>query len=264
MKKGFVLLGVTLFSISMFACSFKSERNVNVEVNGTNVLDAKAGIDTENPDLVSASINTSKFRTINFGKQDGSPISWYVISDDDDGYQLLVTEKIIDTIQFNTEDVKVEWSNSTLYDYLNSDFINECFSSEEQSKIVYVNDIDDAKVTMLSLNNLIDLYGRIFYIPDEFYGVKDYFEANKDIIAKPNEKAIKNSIEIYENATYAELNGTEIDNRYDFANGHSPYWLINTADDTSDVFLVDPTGYITYLEPNRNYIGVRPVIRIKK
>ena len=263
MKKLFVFFSVIALIISIFACSVKSESQVNFEVNGTNVLDAKAGFDTENPDLVSASVNTSKFRTIDLGKLDGRPISWYVI-DDSDEYLLLLSEKIIDTMPFHNGDTRVEWTNSTLYDYLNSDFINECFSSEEQDRLVFINDSDNAKVTMLSLNNLIDLYGRIYYIPEEFYGIKDYFEANKDMIALPSKRAIENDIEIYDNATFAEIMGQDVDERYDFANGHSAYWVINTAEESNDVFFVTATGYIDYLEPSRNYIGVRPVIRVKK
>lgn len=263
MKKILVILSSMALIIVCFACTIKSESSVNLNVNGTNVIDAKTGFDTENPDLVSASVNTSKYRTINFGKLDGRPISWYVIAEDDE-HALLLSEKIIDTMPFNTKNVKVDWTNSTLFDYLNTDFINECFTSDEQKQIAFVNNSDDAKVTMLSLNNLIDVYGKIYYIPDEYYGVKDYFEANKDIIAKPSQRAIKNDIEVYENTTFAEIMGQEVDKRYEFANGHSAYWVINTTEESSDVFLVTATGYINHLEPDRKYIGVRPVIRMKK
>ena len=263
MKRLLVVLSAMSLVLGLTACSFKTESKVNFDVNGTNVLDAKAGIDTENPDLVSASVNTSKYKTIDFGKLDGRPISWYVIAEDNE-HALLLSEKIIDTMPYNTKNVKVEWTDSSLYDYLNTDFINECFTSDEQQKIAFVNDSDDAKVTMLSLNNLIDIYGKIYYVPDAYYGVKDYFEANKDIIAKPSQRAIKNDIDVFENTTFAEIMGQDVDPRYDFANGHSAYWVINTQEETNDVFLVTATGYINYLEPDRKYIGVRPLLRMKK
>ena len=263
MKKLLLVLSAIIFAIITSACSVKTESKVNFEANGTNIIDAKAEFDTENPDLVSASVNTSKYRTIDFGKLDGRPVSWYVIAEDDE-YALLLSEKIIDTMPFNTSNVKIEWTKSSLYDYLNTDFINECFTNDEQKKIAFVNNNDETKVTMLSLNNLIDLYGKIYYLSDEFYGVKDYFEANRDIIAKPSQRAIKNDIDIFENSTFAEIMGQDIDKRYDFANGHSAYWVINTAEDSNDVYLVTATGYIDYLEPDREYIGFRPVIRMNK
>lgn len=257
MKRILVILSALALGICICACASSQTKS---EVNGTNVIDNKT--ETENQNSVSESANISH-RTINFGKLDGKPVSWYVIAEDNE-YALLLSEKLIDTMPFNTTNVKVEWTKSSLYDYLNTDFINECFTNDEQQKIAFVNNSDDAKVTMLSLNNLIGVYGKIYYIPDEYYGVKDYFEANKNIIAKPSQRAIKNDIEVYENTTFAEIMGQEVDKRYDYANGHSAYWVINSAEDSNDVYLVTATGYVDHLEPNRKYIGVRPVIRMKK
>ena len=257
MKRILVILSALALGICICACASSQTKS---EVNGTNVIDNKT--ETENQNSVSESASISH-RTISFGKLDGKPVSWYVIAEDNE-YALLLSEKLIDTMPFNTTNVKVEWTKSSLYDYLNTDFINECFTNDEQQKIAFVNNSDDAKVTMLSLNNLIGVYGKIYYIPDEYYGVKDYFEANKNIIAKPSQRAIKNDIEVYENTTFAEIMGQEVDKRYDYANGHSAYWVINSAEDSNDVYIVTATGYVDHLEPNRKYIGVRPVIRMKK
>ena len=71
-------------------------------------------------------------------------------------------------------------------------------------------------------------------------------------------------IEVFDNATFAEIMQQDVDKRYDFANGHSAYWLLNKTEDKQNVYYVTSAGYITYVEPNTEYIGIRPMIRIKK
>lgn len=211
---------------------------------------------------VSKEETVPEIKTIEFGKQDGKPITWQIVAEN---YRerILVSEYIIDAIPYDENDTPTEWQKSSLYDYLNSDFVNESFNKEEREKLISVNDEDDGVVTLLSLDNLIDLYGEIHYVTPNYYNNQDLFEANVAIIAKPNEKAKYNEIEIFDNEVYAGIMRHEKpDERYEFANGASPYWVLDRVDDSINVHYVMPTGYIGDMEQNREYIGVRPVIRI--
>lgn len=262
----------TLLVLSMIlatACSYKSESSVKVNVNGENIVDAKTTIDTDADKLLDVVANTGGFAKIDFGHQKDDPVTWLVVLEDDNT-KILLSEKVLDVKKYNEKDEKKDWDKTTLYEYLNSDFVNEYFTSEEKEKMAFTNDVDSDLVTMLSINNLLDLYGNdkeddIYYEKDGYYGDKDFFAANEKIVAKPAELALYNEIETYDNDTMAKIMNKDLDKRYDFANGCVPYWVLNQVDDThSNAFFVTATGYIGNAPANTDYIGIRPIIRIKK
>jgi hypothetical protein len=207
-----------------------------------------------------------------FGTQDGKPIVWQIISED---YRerILLSESILDTMPYNETNDTADWKESTLFDYLNSDFVNEHFDEKERETLLPVNDDeeDPGVVTMLSISNLIDLYGDIYYADGTFYNNTDEFNANAGMVAKPLDRALHNDIEIFDNEVFAGLVGNgKFDERFNFANGNSPYWVLDKVDNEEKgiegnfVYYVMPMGYIDYMEPSRLYIGIRPVIRIKR
>lgn len=264
MKKCFNIVSLLVaFSFVLFACSFKSTSSVNLNVNGENIIDAKSGFDTEDPNLFSVDINSTEFMRKEFGTQNGKPISWYVVGDDGD-HQVLLSEKVLDVKPYDSKEKVESYTVSSLCDYLNSDFVNESFSSEERKNMVFVNDVDNYLVTLPSLDNLLDLFGDMNYVKDGYYGANDYFAANKKIIAKPTEVAINNDIDEFDNKIFAEILQTSVDARYDFANGSVPYWVLNVDEETGYCLNVTATGYVALNEANHGYIGVRPIIRIKK
>ena len=130
--------------------------------------------------------------------------------------------------------------------------------------MIYTNDVDDDLATMLSINNLLDLFGTMNYLQDGYYGDKDFFAANDKIVAKPADLALYNEIDVFDNSVMAAVMRTEIDHRYDFANGCAGYWILNKPEDSVDAFFVTSTGYIGYAPVNTDYIGIRPIIRVKK
>lgn len=264
MKRNQKLLSLfVLLSLTLSACTVSSTKEVNVNVNGKNIIDAKAGFDTSDPNLFDFDLNTSDYKKMNFGKQGNTPVSWFVVYDDGDHY-VLFSEKVLDVKLYNSTNKKTEWGDTTLYEYLNTDFINEYFSKEERERMIFTNDKDDCMVTMASTDNLIDLYGDIYYAIEGYYGSEDYFQPNEKIIAKPMEAAINNDIYPFNNDDFAEIVQAEsVDRRYDFANGAVPYWLLNQDDDGMP-YTVTGTGYISIEEPTQGYIGIRPIIRIKK
>ena len=217
----------------------------------------------ENRGRANRYVSDNSFDIVEFGTQDGEPLYWYII-ENGENYYVLLSADIVDTMKYNDSDDKVEWFDTTLYDYLNSDFVNEHFDADDRERLMFISDVDPGVVTMPSINNLIDLYENISYAPPYYYNQKDFY-ANKYIVAKPLKRALYNEIEIFDNEMFANLMQEDtVDTRYDFANGCSSYWLLDNYEDTANICYVLPTGYIGDIEPSRNYIGIRPMIRIKK
>ena len=134
------LICITLLLTILTSCTVSSTSKVNVNVNGKNVIDAKTGFDTSDPNLFSFDLNTSDYRKMNFGKQNGKPVSWFVVYDDGSHYVLL-SEKVLDVKYYNSTNAKTDWDKTTLYEYLNTDFVNEYFSADERNQMVFTNDI---------------------------------------------------------------------------------------------------------------------------
>lgn len=206
--------------------------------------------------------NKTNLATIEFGKQDGKKIKWLVILDDET-QQILLSEKVLDVKLYNDADVKISWDKTTLYDYLNSDFVNECFTKEERESLAFINNENTDLVTLPTTDNLIDLYGTINYIIDGFYGKKDFFAPNENILAYPMERAINNDIDPFDNKVFSEYLRVDVDSRYEYANGAVPYWLLNQSDSGLPLY-VTSTGYIDVTAADTGYIGIRPIIKVVK
>ena len=244
------------------SCSFKREEKVQINVNGENVIDAKSSFDTDAEKPLDVEVKTGGLAKIDFGHQNDKAVTWLVIYEDDDT-KILLSDKILDVKKYNEKEEILDWDKTSLYDYLNTDFVNEYFTKEEKDQMVFTNDVDNDLVTMLSINNLLDLYGDMNYVQDGYYGDKDFFAANKDIVAKPAELALYNEIDVFDNDTMSKIMNTELDTRYDFANGCAGYWMLNQVDEFPNAFFVTATGYIGNAPVDTDYIGIRPIIRVK-
>ena len=262
MKKTITIL-LALFFILTTACSYKKDSSVKINVNGENVVDAKSTLDTDKEKQLDIEVNSGGFAKIDFGKQNDKPVTWLIISEDEDS-QILLSEKVLDVKKYNEKNEKLDWDKTSLYEYLNSDFVNEYFTKEEREKMLFTNDVNDDLVTMLSINNLLDLYGDMNYMQDGYYGNTEFFEANVSITAKPAELALFNEIDVFDNETMSFIMQKDLDKRYDFANGNVGYWILNQVDDVSNAFYVTSTGYIGNTSVDTDYIGIRPIIRIRK
>lgn len=254
---------VVILAFILTACSSSSKSSVKVSVNGKNIVDAKVGVDTSEPEIVTVDVNTTSFPRMEFGTLNGEPISWYIVTDGGDSY-ILLSEKILGSLQYDHDNQPVEWQNSTLHKYLNEDFVAECFTEDERSRMKTTNDNDDDIVTMLTLDNLNILYGDIYYVEKNFYGDKNYYEANKDIVAKPFNDFIANYMDTFDNNIYARLNNVAVDKRYDFATGCGTYWVLDQDMESAVAFYVTSTGYIGNVGYDETDVGYRPVIRISK
>ena len=254
---------LVVFTFIVTACSFSSEKSVSVSINGKNVVDAKVDVDTSAPKLINVDVNTTSFPRIQFGSYNGDAITWYIISEDDKS-RILLSEKILGSLQYNSDSQPVEWQETTLHNYLNSRFVDECFTSEERSKMMTTNDEDDDIVTMPTLDNLVTLYGDIYYVEKNYYANDKYFEANEKIVAKPINDMLANNMDTFNNSLYSRLNEVDIDDRYSFAEGCGSYWVLDQDYDNAVAFYVTATGYIGNVGYDETDVGYRPIIRIKK
>ena len=68
---------------------------------------------------------------------DSTPIEWIVL-DRDGSWALLLSKYGLDAKPYNTKRVDITWEKCSLRKWLNGEFLNQAFSSEERSKIVRV------------------------------------------------------------------------------------------------------------------------------
>lgn len=263
----FLRFFVVLFAVSIVlsSCGFNSSSEVDNSTNNTFETNANTDTnktETQQKQVEERFLKPATNKKMKFGTQAGKPISWYVIYEDDE-HKILFSEKVLDAIEYNKYDTDVDWGNSTLHEYLNSDFVNDYFSDDEREQMVFTNDVDYDLVTMATANNIRELFGEIYYLEDGYYGDKDFYAANKKIIAKPTETAINNDIYPFDNKTVAEIEQKQVDKRYNFANGAVPYWLLD-QNEKGQVYTVTATGYVEEIDKETPYIGIRPIIRIKK
>ena len=66
------------------------------------------------------------------------PIEWIILDKREDGSLVLMSKYALDSKQYNTQDTSVTWETCTLRKWLNEDFYNAAFSTQEQAKIVPV------------------------------------------------------------------------------------------------------------------------------
>ena len=65
------------------------------------------------------------------------PIEWRVLAVED-GKALVISEKLLDYVQYNETYTDVTWETCTLRNWMNNDFISKAFSSSQQAKIITV------------------------------------------------------------------------------------------------------------------------------
>lgn len=74
-------------------------------------------------------------KTIEFGTYNGEPITWLVLGTQNEKL-LLISDKTLFQKAYNEKYTDITWADCTLRAYLNGEFFNNCFITEEQTKIV--------------------------------------------------------------------------------------------------------------------------------
>ena len=207
------------------------------------------------PDPVEGQTWTRDGDRVIFGhyEQDGNlnngaePIEWKVLSEED-GKLMLISKYILDSQPYNTENETVTWETCSLRAWLNNDFLNSAFTSEEQDLIqtttlsnpdnpVYGidggNDTSD-KVFCLTVDEAIQLFDNIVYPDDPTWAYSQSF------MAEVTQYAVDNNVryDVIEQDRYERL-----------ING--PYYYYLTEDVVGvrwgDWWLRSPGG-ITYFD----------------
>ena len=141
------------------------------------VGDTEAG--TETDDFTNSYVGG--YVTFGTYEQDGNeangpePIEWEVLDINENG-MLLVSKYVLDVQPYNVEQTGVTWETCTLRSWLNSDFLNAAFDSNEQSRIntTYVVNADNSYYGTEGGN---DTYDKIFCLSvDE---ILRYYRFNK-------------------------------------------------------------------------------------
>ena len=115
-------------------------------------LDGTPYYETFSPDWWEYYVPPSEtdIRIITFGRyeQDNNPdngtepIEWIVL-EERNGKALLLSRYGLDTIPYNTEDIEVTWETCSVRAWLNSEFRNTAFNTEEQ-KAILLTDVDNS------------------------------------------------------------------------------------------------------------------------
>ena len=170
------------------------------------------------------------------GKYGGvEPIKWQVL-DIKDGKALVISEKLLDYIPYNEEEKSVTWENCSLRKWMNDDFYNIAFSSNEQKEIALVTNVNPDNPNF-GTNGGNDTQDRIFALSiDE---AKKYFPSDKSRIAYTTE--------------YAHSKGE------DYENGAEVWWLRSPGNYGYYARYVGSAGDAKYgMKVNHNGVAVRP------
>ena len=156
------------------------------------------------------------------------PIEWRVLAVKN-GRALVISEKLLDCVEYNEERTRVTWETCTLRSWMNDDFLNAAFSSSEQAKIATVTNQnpDNPKYGTEGGNDTQD---RIFALSiDE---VNQYFSNDDDRMAAPTGYAKKYGIWTSDN--YSLPSGEET----------SLWWLRSPGSDSNLASFVALNGGI--------------------
>ena len=164
------------------------------------------------------------------------PLEWRVLAVEN-GRALLITDKLIDYVEYNESYANVTWETCTLRKWMNSYFISKAFSSSQQAQIVTVTNQNpnNPKYGTKGGNTTQD---RVFALSiDE---AKKYFSSDSDRKAYTTD--------------YAHKKGYDQKDLSDWWWLRSPGYMSNHAADVYNYGDIYQLGSIV----NYNYVAVRP------
>ncbi|MBQ8895931.1 MAG: hypothetical protein IJY88_03970 [Clostridia bacterium] len=159
----------------------------------------------------------------NGNSADGKENIEWIVLEKQQGKLLLVSRYVIEAMPYNTERSESEWAQSSLYGWLNGEFINNSFTAEESGFIIA--DENGSKVSMLSAEN-----------------AKKYYEYDSWRACAPTE--------------YAKEKGLKLDN------GYCCYWLTDKGeiDNSASYIYFNGTLRTHGFAVDYTQAGVRPII----
>ena len=197
-----------------------------------------------------------------FYEEEKQPIVWRILEKYDDGTALVMSDKLLDNMPYNYKGVLVEgddgekeydysctWENSTIREWLNTDFYNTAFSSNEKEAIVE-SDVVNEKNPSYDTDSGNNTKDKVFILSIT-EAMSDKYGFSKDGQTSQTRMA--------DITTYAKKN--QISSGCD-ATGR--WWLRTSGDSMRCASWVSDNGFICIPGNLKNdkYIGVRPCIKI--
>ena len=137
LRKAFVstatILMAGLLSFSAFQNTLRAESNIN-DNSGKEIRSGTAHISGA---MESNIYFGNYWQTVNSEDATDSnkePVKWRVLSND--GNLFVVSDQNLDCIEYNTSAVTVTWEECTLRKWLNSKFLDNAFTTQEQAAVL--------------------------------------------------------------------------------------------------------------------------------
>ena len=229
----------------------------------------KATVSTQMQNIISQmeSLSSLEGTKLSFGQyhlndEDSvKPISWYVLKDDGE-YLLLISEFCIESLPMDliTEyKSDTKWSNCSLRDWLNKEFLENAFSESEKRRIKKYEyketTIEYVRPSYKRVERSIGMCDRVFLLSAE--EIKKYFKFNDQRIKGiPTEYAKKKKIGVYNPNIYSYWWTRDID----FSNAI----VISPSGDSKGSLPARTFVSPSYYNSNQIGVGIRPAIWISK
>ena len=167
------------------------------------------------------------------------PIEWLVLDKYENEF-FLISKYALDCKPYDDGRESITWENCTLREWLNNEFFDEGFSTDEKTMIQYVT-VPAERNSEYDTNPGDDTVDRVFLL--SVGEVKKYFPADESRICAPTEYAVRQDAEEYDNGCY--------------------WWLRSPGEDGSSAACIDNDyGFVDSegLPVSESDVAVRPAI----
>ena len=194
-----------------------------------------------------ANVNNTARKTVTFGAYDQDcnpdngqePIEWIVL-EEKDGKCLLLSKCGLDTIPYHNEDGTSTWEQCSLRRWMNSEFLQNSFTDEEQAAIQTTKVVNGSgQGAKYSVDGGPDTEDRIFLLSYRDVFVT-YFPKTEDRLCQPTQAATANGV-------FSSPDGCA-------------WWLRSPSDDLINAMLVDYDGREMFSNIHFNNTAFRPAL----
>ena len=194
-----------------------------------------------------ANVDNTARKTVTFGAYDQDnnpgngqePIEWIVL-EEKDGKCLLLSKCGLDTIPYHNEDGTSTWEQCSLRRWMNSEFLQNSFTDEEQAAIQTTKVVNGSNQgAKYSVDGGPDTEDKIFLLSYRDVFVT-YFPKTEDRLCEPTQAAIANGV-------FSSPDGCA-------------WWLRSPSDDLINAMLVDYDGSEMFSNIHFNNTAFRPAL----
>lgn len=180
------------------------------------------------------------------------PLEW-VILDTVDGNYILITKDIIDTVPYHNTDIDITYADSDIRNFLNNDFLNKAFDTNEKTQIVtsVKTNLNNPNFGTLGGINTSD---KVYLLSIDEAKNGAYFDSDMARLVSGTD--------------YAKAQGLFVNPNFNFENC-SQWWLRSPGDRSNEDGLnynnaasIDSSGKLSIIGSyiTKDEIGIRPVI----